>query len=547
VPRSNRSPRLSTLVVVWLLGCLTALVATTSTPAWARPFSELPAAPKELDRSTPRRSMQAFLESTATGDFGRAIYLLDLRDVPKPAQDARGRELSRMLRYVLDHKARIDVAELSDDPVGREADGLLTERVAAVPLLGTQVPIRLTRVALSKTQAVWLVSRDTLRAVPELYEEYGPGWFGRRLPDWAHKQTVLSLPLWQWLGLVTLALAALFVGYVLGSLFASVAARLSRQTNARWDDYVVEGIRGPLRLFFAAAAFGIATSTLRLAAAAERVENKVVGTLLILSVAWLVMRVVRAVSRTIGEQLVQEQDDEVVRQGTLTQVAVARRVVNTLVFILASALALLQFEVVRRIGFSVLASAGIAGVVFGLAAQRVLGNVLAGIQLSIARPVRIGDRVLVEGQFGFVEELGLTFAVVKTWDDRRIVLPITYLLEKPFENWTRTDSQLVGVVMIYADYSAPVEALRAEFLRLVHADPGWDGDTASLAVVDTTDRTVVLRGTASGDAKTIFDLRCRVREQMVAFLQQLDGGAHLPKSRVELPRAERDDSRLSKS
>lgn len=530
-----RASKRRALVLTWLVASILATVVGLGSLALGRPAPGLPPAPEGLDRSTPRRSMQAFLESTANGDFKRARFMLDLRDLPKSAQPEAGRELARMLRYVLDRRARIDVAALSDDPVGNREDGLMTERIGSVPLLGTEVPVRLTRVPVSKTDAVWVVSAETVRAIPELYEAHGPGWFGRRLPDWAHRETLLSLPLWQWLGLAALAVVAGLVGYVLALIVLALGRHLSRQTEAKWDDYVVDGARGPLRLFLATACFGIVASTLRLSRGAEVVESKVVGTLLIASIAWLVMRVVRAVSLNVAERLTEDQDDEVVRQGTLSQVAVGRRVVNSLVFVLAAALALLQFSVVRQVGVSVLASAGIAGVVFGLAAQRVLGNVLAGVQLSIARPVRIGDRVLVEGQFGFVEEIGLTFVVVKTWDDRRLVLPITHLIEKPFENWTRTDTQLLGVIMIYADYRAPVERLREEFLRLVKEDPDFDGETAELRLIDVTDRTLVLRGTASADAKVVFDLRCRVREKMLEYLQRLDGGLYLPRSRVELP------------
>jgi small-conductance mechanosensitive channel len=537
VARGRRAGRFARVVLATIFTLL-----AVGEIAWANPSVGLPPPPEDLDRSTPRRTVQIFLEATARADFKRAAYALDLRDVPAPEQELRGPDLARMLRHVLRRTVRIDVPSISDEPAGDPSDGLMSERIASIPLNGSEVPLRLTRIPLSKTEVVWAISRHTVRSIPELYDELGPGWFGRRMPEWTHRETLLSLPMWQWMGILVLGAASALVGWALAGLLLFVARRVVHQTEPGWDEHLFDGIRGPLRLLTATAIFGVAVSTLRLSVSVDAAGLKIIGTGIIVAVAWLVMRVVRAVSLIVAQRLTEDQDDEVVRQGTSSQVAVGRRIINSLVFIVAAALALLQFQVVRQVGFSVLASAGIAGVVFGLAAQRVLGNFLAGIQLSISRPVRIGDRVLVEGQFGFIEEVGLTFVVVKTWDERRIILPITYMIETPFENWTRTDKQLIGVVMLYVDFRAPVQRIRDAFVAFVQDDPDWDGETVALVVLDVTDQTMALRGIASGDAKTVFDLRCRVREKMVEFLQGLDGGIHLPRTRVELPRPLPDGS-----
>jgi small-conductance mechanosensitive channel len=518
-------------------------------PAIADPAPGLAAPPPELDRSTPRRTIQLYLEATRVGNFDRAAYAFDLTAIPEGSQREEGAELARMLRYALDRKLWIDIAEVSDEPDGRPADGPSTEKIGTIPLAGTDVPLRLTRVPSAEGPPVWVISKETARLVPELYEAYGPGWLAQQLPNWAHRRPFLSLHLWQWLGLAVFIVASLAMAFAATALALAIAIRITKQTDSKWDDLVVQGARGPLRSFMAVSIFAALAGALKLPLVVESAGTKIIASLLIASLAWLIMRVVKAVSDSVAMRLANEQTDEILRQGSINQISVARRLVNSLVLVLATALALLQFDVVRQIGVSVLASAGIAGIVFGLAAQRVLGNVLAGIQLSIARPIRIGDRIFIQGQFGFVEEINLTFVVIKTWDERRLVIPIVDLIEKSFENWTRTDRQLVGTILIYADYRTPVAALREEFLRLVREDASWDGETAELVVIDATDKALVLRGTASSDASTIWDLRCRVREKLVEFLQRLDGGIYLPVTRVELPQGppeprERRESRV---
>jgi small-conductance mechanosensitive channel len=198
------------------------------------------------------------------------------------------------------------------------------------------------------------------------------------------------------------------------------------------------------------------------------------------------------------------------------------------------ALILLQFPAVRTIGMSVLASAGVLGVVFGLAAQRSIANLLAGIQISITQPIRIGDTVVIEKEFGVIEEIHLTYVVVKVWDLRRLVVPVSTFLEKPFENWSRGSTEILGTVELYADYSVDVEGARAELLRVVESERGklWNGKTNAIQVTELSERCVTLRAlVGTDDAGRNWDLRCLVRERLAAWLQ-LQPGA-LPRAREE--------------
>jgi small-conductance mechanosensitive channel len=204
-----------------------------------------------------------------------------------------------------------------------------------------------------------------------------------------------------------------------------------------------------------------------------------------------------------------------------TQVSVIRKIIVTAVVIIATGSILMLFDPVRQFGTSILASAGIAGVVIGFAAQKTLGNVLAGIQIALTQPILIDDIVVVEGEFGQIEEITLTYVTVRTWDLRRMILPITYFVEKPFQNWSRVSTELLGTVMLYLDYQVPMAELRKELKRLVENNPKWDRKVCGLQVTDTKQSTIEVRALVSGtDPGKAFDLRCDVREGLIEFLRR---------------------------
>jgi small-conductance mechanosensitive channel len=209
-------------------------------------------------------------------------------------------------------------------------------------------------------------------------------------------------------------------------------------------------------------------------------------------------------------------------------------IINVLIALFTFSFILMTFSEVRHIGVSILASAGIFGVVLGFAAQKTLGNFIAGIQIAIAQPIRLDDVVIIEGEWGWIEEITLTFVVVRIWDLRRMVVPISYFLEKPFQNWTRTSADLLGTVFIYTDYTVPVDEMRKELTRILESSPKWDKKVNVLQVSDTTDRSVELRALMSAaDSPTAWDLRCEVREKLLEFLQKRFPGS-LPRTRVEM-------------
>ena len=229
-----------------------------------------------------------------------------------------------------------------------------------------------------------------------------------------------------------------------------------------------------------------------------------------------------------------EDDANTHARKRVTQTRILRRVLQVLILLVTLGLALLTIPGVRQWGLSLLASAGVVGIVAGLALQPFLANLIAGIQIATAQPIRIDDAVVVEGEWGRVEEITSTYVVVKLWDWRRIVLPLTYFIQRPFENWTRMDTRLLAPAFLWVDYEAPIDRLRSKLEAIVHASIHWDGDVVSLVVIDITERTAKIRCTASAkNASAAFDLKCEIREKMLAFMRDECPEA-LPRDRVDV-------------
>ncbi|HSP77250.1 MAG TPA: mechanosensitive ion channel domain-containing protein, partial [Myxococcaceae bacterium] len=244
--------------------------------------------------------------------------------------------------------------------------------------------------------------------------------------------------------------------------------------------------------------------------------------LIIVAVAWLVLSFLRVTAQYVQENVTKGSKEAARARGLQTQLAVLRQVLEVATYVVAAALLLMQFETVRNVGVSLLASAGIAGLVIGLAAQKSISSLLAGIQLSITQPIRIGDTVIVEAEWGTVEEITLTYVVVAVWDERRLVIPIAQFLDKPFQNWSKaTGGSMLGSVLVQMDFTTDIDAVRAELRRIVE-DEGrelWDGKVASVVVLDVLEKTLMVRCLVSAHPSKLFDLRCLVREKMMAWLR----------------------------
>jgi small-conductance mechanosensitive channel len=259
-----------------------------------------------------------------------------------------------------------------------------------------------------------------------------------------------------------------------------------------------------------------------------------IAVLLIGACTWFLVRCIGALEATVSRFNPIDLEDNLRARRVQTQVRVLARTGMVVVIVLGLGVALMTFPTVRQFGASLLASAGLAGLAVGLAAKPVLGNLIAGIQIALTQPIRIDDVVIVEGEWGRIEEITSTYVVVAIWDQRRMIVPLQYFIETPFQNWTRNSSQILGSVLLWFDYGLPLEPLRTELQRICKEAPEWDGRVIVLQVVEANDKAMQIRALVSSmDSGKSFDLRCKVREGLIAFVRR-DFPAYMPRYRGEL-------------
>ncbi|QRK04079.1 mechanosensitive ion channel family protein [Archangium violaceum] len=476
--------------------------------------------PPSVDRQTPYAAAKGFSDAVHKGNYELAAHYLDLDYLPLAQQKAEGARLAQRLKYVLDHKLPLGaITNLSKAPEG-DPENPRFDQIDSLSVGDASYPIRLARVRVNEGTLVWVFSEATVRAIDPLYEEFGP-LVGDVLPPVFFDKPVLGLELWQWLGLLATGVLAVVLSVVLEKLSLALLGRLARWTRITWDDALVSSIKGPLRLLYFSLLGALGTALLLLPPTAKYVATHLFTSLLIVSVAWFVLRFLRVTAQVVQQSVTKDAKDASRARGLHTQLVVLRSVFEAATYIIAAALLLMQFETVRNVGVSLLASAGIAGLVIGLAAQKSISSLLAGIQLSITQPIRIGDQVVVENEFGTVEEITLTYVVVRVWDERRLVIPIPQFLDKPFQNWSKGGKSMLGPVRLLVDFTTDMEALRVELRRILENEGNamWDGRVSTVVVEDVLDRTLQVRVLVSADPGNLFDLRCLVREKMMAYLR----------------------------
>lgn len=262
--------------------------------------------------------------------------------------------------------------------------------------------------------------------------------------------------------------------------------------------------------------------------------DKIVDISLTLSFAGILIALVKVGQDYFYHRYDLKKADNLKERKIRTQLDFLRKLLVALIVVVTICVVLLSFENLRKLGTGLLTGVGVGGIIIGFAAQRSLGNLLAGFQIAFTQPLRLDDALVVEGEFGKVEEITLTYVVLNLWDQRRMILPINYFIEKPFQNWTRTTAEMLGTVTIYLDYSVSVEAIRTEYSKLLESSPLWDRRVAKVQVTDVSETNVEVRlllsAASSGD---VFDLRCYVREHMIDFIHK-NFPDSLPKTRMEL-------------
>ena len=320
------------------------------------------------------------------------------------------------------------------------------------------------------------------------------------------------------------------LGVLVGSALAGVLlylvlfaflGRLLRNSKSTLRLLLLKQTRSQARYLIPLIALLIALPTTPLP---DRVKDRIEHffTLCVIGIlGWLLITLVQVTATLIRARYSIAVEDNLHARRIHTQTEVLERLFIGCIVVITLAAMLMTFPGARQIGTSVFASAGIAGVIVGMAARSTFASLIAGLQVALTQPIRIDDAVVVEGEWGWIEEIETTYVVVRLWDLRRLILPLTYFIEKPFQNWTRTTSEIVGTVFVYVDYALPIEPVREELQNILKASPLWNGKTCVLQVTEFTETTMQLRCLMSANSSSAsFDLRCIVRERMIGFLQQ---------------------------
>lgn len=326
------------------------------------------------------------------------------------------------------------------------------------------------------------------------------------------------IPAWL-LSLMVLA-AATVAAVVLHGVAVRVARRGLKGRDVFWSALLVR-TRRPAGLALVVLATGFAVAIAPLAEGQAALARHILLIAFILLVGWTAMTAVDIAAALYLRQFKVDVEDNLLARKHLTQVKILRRALAVVVGLVTLSLALMTISGVRQWGVSLLAAGGAASLIVGLALQPLLTNLIAGIQIAITQPIRMDDAVIVEGEWGNVEEIGATYVVIRLWDWRRMVVPLSYFIQTPFQNWTRESASLIGTAMIYVDHAAPVEIMRAKLEEIARGSTLWDGKVVNLSVTEVKEGSLEVRCLVSArNAGQTFDLRTEVREKMMAFLAQ---------------------------
>lgn len=324
--------------------------------------------------------------------------------------------------------------------------------------------------------------------------------------------------------------AALLAGFVTLKLLRWLIHYRSKHT----EKIVNLNLRAPILLLYPLVAVFAALYSFYPAILSLPFIQAIGKVFLVILLIWISLRLIKIFAALIKRRFDINNPDNLRARAAYTQIAVVQRIMSFVVIVLGIASFFLLFDNLRGIGVSLVASAGVAGIVLGFAAQKTLGNLLAGIQIALSQPIRIDDVVIVEDEWGWVEEITLTYVVIRIWDLRRLILPISYFIEKPFQNWTRTSARILGSVFLYTDYTLPVDALREKTSEILKDHAKWDGDVNVVQVTNCKPETMELRVLISArNSPDAWDLRCDLREKLIAYIKE-EHPAALPKTRAVL-------------
>ena len=501
----------------------------------------LPPLAEPPNLSTPLATLEFFQSAVMKQQYDLAAYALNMNLIDGKLQRSRAIDLAKQLDFLLIEKKLYVFDELPDRP-----DGLIepplgsTNSIQGIPRRSIQlgyidyrerrVPIHLERVRIDDSAPFWVFSAQTVGNIDNLYEQYHPAKFERYLPAWTKLQ-LFSIAIWEFLALLVFFSFTMGVGWLLskgaGKLLNwyvkdKAGNRLSTVHHNSVED-LVNKLTVPLTFTISfSSVFTLVSGGFPYLDAVASSTRPIIWIGLVFSAMWLGIRVINFFANRYQdmqiENLGEEQFDKVRRRRTY--VSIFRRVFVFVMVLGSIWIGLSEFANMEGFGKTLVTSAGIAGVVIGIAAQPILGNIIAGVQVAVTQPVRIGDSVIMDGNFSTVEDLRYTYAVLKTWDERRLIVPMRELITEMVENWSHTEVHQTCPVFLYIDYGADIDAIRQNFISVVKDNKLWDNKTEpEIFVVEVTEKTIQLRGAVSAVGPVeAWTLACEIREQMLDYL-----------------------------
>lgn len=511
------------------------------------PLSEPP------NLSTPLATLEFFQSAVMKQQFDLAAYALNMNLIDSEVQRSRALELAKRLDFLLSEKELYVFDDLPDRP-----DGLIepplgnTSSVMGIPRRSIQlgyidyrerrVPVYLERVQVDDKAPVWVFSAQTVGNIDNLYEQYHPAEFERFLPKWTKLQ-LFNIALWEFLALALFFFFTMGLGWLLSKGTEKILSRFI--DDEKYSNYVgstngvadlVHKLTVPLTFSISfSLVFTLVSGGFPYLDAVASSTRPIIWIGLVFSTMWLGIRIINFFANRYQDMQIENLEEEHFdkERRRRTYVSIFRRVFIFVMILGSIWIGLSEFTNMEGLGKTLLTSAGIAGVVIGIAAQPILGNIIAGVQVAVTQPVRIGDTVMMEGDWTTIEDLRYTYAVLKTWDERRLIVPMRRLITEIVENWSHTEVHQTCVVYLYVDYGADIEAIRQKYIELVKANDLWDGETEpELLTVSLSENTIKLRGSLASDGPmSAFSLECQVREHMLNYLYN-EQKEYLPAERL---------------
>ena len=496
---------------------------------------------------TPQAAIEQFVMSARNGKYEEAIYAMNFNLMPNNLTKEEAIILAEKLYFVMDQRVSIDWDGLSDRPDGQIDISTGTNKGIAgkprrsvvfgeVNIGDRDIVLRVQRIKYKDFGALWLISANTVDNIEELYVEYGPRKLDRMMPDWSRIE-FLGFPVWKFVGTILL----LIISFFFGKLIVYILRKLLRKSKKAWISGISNKLAKPAGILFGTLLFYLALNNLiSLSGGFASMVYTLLIIVIIVSITWFITSFIDYLMTYIAENQIGDVADEENEEARkmLTYISVGRRLITFLIIAIGGYILITQFRALEKIGISILASAGVATVILGIAAQNTLGNIIAGLQIALTKPVRIGDTVVIKEEWGNVEEIGFTYMVVRTWDRRRMVVPLRWIISNIFENWSMTSSHQIRPIIIHADYRVNVQKVRAKFEEMLKAEADWDEENPPvLEVIETTDKSIQLRALCSAkDATTAWKLHCDLREKLVAYICELENGIYLTRERIDLHR-----------